>query len=228
MITLDKKPKICEKCGKKYIQKSLNQKLCGSRKDKFSCSFLEHKEYTKLYLRKNKDRLAILNKEWTIKNRDRINERRRKPKKEKVNRSVNELRKMGNLRNKKYYLLNKNRLNKEKNLKTQSRIKSDIGYKLMIRMRYRLWMALKGKQKKERTKNLIGCSIEDLKIYIEKQFKEGMTWNNYGSKGWTIDHIIPLSSVDLNNKEELKKVCHYSNLQPLWNYENSKKGAKIL
>jgi hypothetical protein len=61
---------------------------------------------------------------------------------------------------------------------------------------------------------------------MEKQFKNEMTWENYGFYGWHIDHIIPLSSA--KNEEELYKLCHYTNLQPLWAKENLSKGAKIL
>jgi len=52
-----------------------------------------------------------------------------------------------------------------------------------------------------------------------------MSWKNYGRKGWEIDHIIPLSSA--TTKEELIKLCHYTNLQPLWWWENLEKGNKI-
>jgi hypothetical protein len=51
-----------------------------------------------------------------------------------------------------------------------------------------------------------------------------MSWDNYGS--WHIDHIIPLSSA--KNIEEISKLCHYSNLQPLWASNNLSKGNKII
>jgi hypothetical protein len=54
-----------------------------------------------------------------------------------------------------------------------------------------------------------------------------MNWDNYGRKGWHIDHIKPLSSFDLTNKEQFKKACHYTNLQPMWYDENIKKEDKI-
>ena len=66
-------------------------------------------------------------------------------------------------------------------------------------------------------------SQED-KEHLENQFKEGMTWHNRSE--WHIDHIVPLSSA--NNEEELYKLCHYTNLQPLWAEENLKKSNKIL
>jgi hypothetical protein len=80
--------------------------------------------------------------------------------------------------------------------------------------------------KKNKTFDIVGCTPEFLKEHIEKQFKEGMSWDNYGFYGWHIDHIIPLSSAKTD--EELYKLCHYSNLQPLWANENLSKGSKIL
>ena len=80
--------------------------------------------------------------------------------------------------------------------------------------------------KKYKVINIIGCDLITLKEHIEKQFKDGMNWENYGLFGWHIDHIIPLSSA--KTEEELYKLCHYTNLQPLWAEENMKKGNKIL
>ena len=73
---------------------------------------------------------------------------------------------------------------------------------------------------------MVGMSSIEFKAYLEKQFKDGMSWENYGYRGWHIDHIIPISSA--NNEEELIKLCHYTNLQPLWAVDNFKKGSKII
>ena len=94
-------------------------------------------------------------------------------------------------------------------------------------IRARIYDVLKHGYKSDRTENLIGISIKELKTYLESQFKEGMTWENYGFYGWHIDHIKPLSSFDLNNPEEQKKAFHFTNLQPLWAKDNLKKHAKI-
>jgi len=54
-----------------------------------------------------------------------------------------------------------------------------------------------------------------------------MTWKNRSNKTWHIDHIIPLSRLNKNSSnEDIKKICHYSNLQPLWAEENIKKSNK--
>jgi len=80
------------------------------------------------------------------------------------------------------------------------------------------------KWKKEgKTEKLLGCNFEFGIKHIENLFTEGMNWGNYGK--WHIDHIIPLSSA--KNEEELTKLCHYTNLQPLWASDNIIKGKKF-
>jgi hypothetical protein len=80
-----------------------------------------------------------------------------------------------------------------------------------------------GRTKNKTTKELLGCEWEILKTHIESQFKDGMSWTN--KEEWHIDHIIPLASA--KTKQEILKLCHYSNLQPLLALDNLKKGSKI-
>lgn len=72
---------------------------------------------------------------------------------------------------------------------------------------------------------LVGCSPKELREWLEVQFEEGMTWENFG-KGegkWNIDHILPCAKFDLT-KENHQKVCfNYRNLRPLWEKENIQK-----
>ena len=82
------------------------------------------------------------------------------------------------------------------------------------------------KNKSLNTVDILGCTWEELKVYLESKFQEGMSWENYGRDGWHIDHIKPLSKFNLNNPDELKKACHYSNLQPLWAKDNLRKSNK--
>ena len=73
--------------------------------------------------------------------------------------------------------------------------------------------------------SIVGCdNWEILKNYIESMFIEGMTWENYGPNGWHVDHIIPLFTA--KTEEDIFKLCHYTNLQPLWAEDNLKKGKK--
>jgi hypothetical protein len=80
------------------------------------------------------------------------------------------------------------------------------------------------KSKRNKTFDIVGCSPYDLKEHLEKQFVSGMTWENRSE--WHIDHIIPLSSA--KTEDELYRLCHYTNLQPLWAEENLKKSNKII
>ena len=71
---------------------------------------------------------------------------------------------------------------------------------------------------------MVGCTPEFLKEYLEKQFKPGMTWQNYTRKGWHIDHRTPLDSA--KTPEDIEKLMHYTNLQPMWWRENIIKSNK--
>lgn len=73
--------------------------------------------------------------------------------------------------------------------------------------------------------DLIGCTMDDFKKWISSQFKDGMSWENYGYNGWHIDHIRPCASFDLTKSEEQKRCFHYTNLQPLWAKPNRSKGS---
>ena len=109
----------------------------------------------------------------------------------------------------------------------KKRLKNDICFKLKFTLYNRLRMALKGNSKKGSAVKDLGCSVQELKIHLEKQFKEGMNWGNYGFRGWHIDHIIPMSFFDLTDQEQLLKAVHYTNLQPMWAKENWAKGMKL-
>lgn len=110
--------------------------------------------------------------------------------------------------------------------------KNNLSKNLLWRIKHNLNTRMIGlvsihtKKGKDRTLQIIGCTIEELKLYLEKQFKDGMSWGNYGHKKgqWSIDHIIPCCNFDLMKDEDRKKCFHYSNIQPLWNNKNSGKG----
>ena len=72
---------------------------------------------------------------------------------------------------------------------------------------------------------IIGCSKDDLRKHLESKFKDGMTWKNYG-KHWHIDHIVPL--ISSKSVKQIKRLCHWTNLQPLTAFENISKGSKLV
>lgn len=112
------------------------------------------------------------------------------------------------------------------NVRSKERYKTDPLYKLKITARVRLYEILTRYKYPKRGSifHYLGCDVNTLKTHLELQFKEGMSWDNYGK--WHVDHIMPLSSA--KNEEELIKLFHYTNLQPLWGEENLAKSNKIL
>lgn len=108
-----------------------------------------------------------------------------------------------------------------------TRYKTDPLYALQMTCRRRILcaMAKGGYKKSTKTESLLGCTFEEFKIYLEAKFLPGMAWENRGLHGWHIDHIVPLSSA--KDREEMERLCHYSNMQPLWAKDNHSKGAKM-
>jgi hypothetical protein len=97
--------------------------------------------------------------------------------------------------------------------------------KLVDSQRSRLRKAIKQVKKSDKTMNLIGCSAIELKDYLESLFTDGMNWDNYGYRGWHVDHIRPCASFDLSDPEQQEECFHYTNLQPLWAKDNYAKGS---
>ena len=106
-------------------------------------------------------------------------------------------------------------------------MKIDPEFKMLCKLRSQVSSQIrkyKGK-KCNSTVKLLGCSIKNFKKHMELQFKNGMTWENYGK--WHIDHIKPCSLFDLTKPEDQRKCFHYTNLQPLWAKDNIVKGNKF-
>lgn len=108
----------------------------------------------------------------------------------------------------------------------QKKRKTDISERLSLRLRHRLYFALLKNIEANRAVRDLGCSIAEFKAYIEAQFLPGMSWDNHDFYGWHLDHIRPLASFDLTNREELRLACYYTNYQPLWAKDNLRKGAR--
>lgn len=77
--------------------------------------------------------------------------------------------------------------------------------------------------KNTKTYNILGCTFAEFSQYIEQQFLEGMTWQNYGH--WEYDHKIPLSWA--TTEQEILALNHYTNFQPLWKEDNRSKNNKF-
>ncbi|MFZ3132873.1 MAG: hypothetical protein WA125_17645 [Desulfosporosinus sp.] len=93
--------------------------------------------------------------------------------------------------------------------------------KIARNIRSRIIHVLQGRIKSSSTLKLLGCTIEELKLYLESLFKDGMNWDNYGKRnGWQIGHVRPCASFNLSNPQQQKECFRYANLQPLWAIDN--------
>jgi hypothetical protein len=96
-----------------------------------------------------------------------------------------------------------------------------------IRRRINWFLQHRGSAKSASTEQLLGCSFETLRLHLEVQFKEGMTWDNFGVNGWHVDHKLPISMFDLRSEKMQKIAFNFQNLQPLWRQDNLAKSDKI-
>lgn len=123
-----------------------------------------------------------------------------------------------------------NRDNKEKrNARLRgwcsSRLLTNLRYKMRKNLTTRIWWAMRAKEcKSENVLKLLGCTVDELKDQLQKQFLLGMSWENYGE--WHIDHIRPCASFDLIDPAQQRACFNFKNLQPLWAKDNLSKGAK--
>ena len=131
---------------------------------------------------------------------------------------------------KSYYIKNKIKINKRIGIISNIRYKTDVNFKILKILRSRFRIAIKSKNdiKSKQTLEILGCSLEEFKKYLELKFKKGMSWENNTLKGWHMDHIKPCSSFDLTDPKQQQECFHYTNIQPLWWYENLEKHCKIL
>jgi hypothetical protein len=104
---------------------------------------------------------------------------------------------------------------------------TNLNYHIAWNLRAKVRMALHGRAKTASTLNLLGCSLDDFIRHLESLFTFGMTWENYGLRGWHIDHKRPCASFDLSQPAQQRACFHYTNLQPLWAFDNLSKGNRI-
>lgn len=173
-------------------------------------------EYRKRYRQEHKEKLTRQINQWFVDNKDENREYRKKQRMRWNKLNADKIREYG-------VGYRRNNLERHREYE-KSRLKSDPLFKLAKSLRSRLRLALKAKSwhKDNHFKEYIGCTESELKVHLEKQFQPEMTWENHGK--WHIDHIIPLSSAA--TPEELYKLCHHTNLQPLWAQDNLKKQDK--
>lgn len=129
--------------------------------------------------------------------------------------------------NARYYLENRESIIRRDSARKVERRRRDHGFKLLSNLRTRLYLAVRRSRvrKTERTLTLVGCSPQKLLTHLESQFSGGMSWENYGQ--WHVDHKRPCASFNLSDPEQQRACFHYTNLQPLWEKDNLRKGARL-
>jgi hypothetical protein len=201
---------------------------------------LEIKEYNKEYREKNKENIkkySIENKEnkkiymkiYIEENKLKIKENKKEYDKEYYQNNKE--------KSKEYYQNNKEKIKEYRKInkehfkqyyKKYQKNKKEIDYlyKLTHNIRSLILKSIKkqGYSKNTKTYQILGCTYEEFKKHLERQFKIGMNWNNQGL--WHLDHIIPVSLA--KDEAELLRLNHYTNFQPMWAIENISKGNKII
>jgi hypothetical protein len=203
--------KICSKCK---IEKNIFEfNKNKSQKDGFAnvCKIC-CKEINSVYYNKNKDKFV----KYAIDNKDKIKSRI------KVWRFENQERLSEY--SKQYKKQNKEYCSKYHTQYYKKRRSEDSLFKFKSNIRNLISMSIKkqGFSKKSKTYEYLCCNIDEFKVHIEKQFTEGMNWNNQGE--WHLDHIKPISLA--NTEQEVIELNHYTNFQPLWAKDNIKKSNK--
>lgn len=208
------KEKLCKKCDLVLSVEMFSKAKQNTDGLLGHCKICQKKERNFYYLC-NKEALDNKNKEWKKNNKDKVSIMN------KASRSKNPE------AWKTWYEKNKEKHVKKNSEYFKNRLINDENFAITIKLRNRINAAFysRGIRKKTKTTELLGCSIQELKIHIEKKFQEGMKWDNRGE--WHIDHIKPCASFDLTKESEQKLCFHFSNLQPLWATDNIKKGSKI-
>lgn len=233
--------KICKRCEEEknincfdFTYKTLNKEI---KTLKASCKICL-KLYNKKYAKDNKDRKLYLQRVWRENNPDKVKENRRKSYIRNKEYELDSHRKYVIENKEKISTYNKNFKIKNKDILNKKRVKrfnEDRIYKLstIIRNSIKSSFIKSGYSKKSKTYEILGVSSDEFRIYLESKFESWMSWDNHGkyngefNYGWDIDHILPLSSA--KSEEELYKLNHYTNLQPLCSKINRdiKKGKLI-
>lgn len=219
---MDCKEKICSKCKKlkalSLFGKDKNNKQYGLKSRCKGCESIA----TRAYQLKNLEKVRAYDKQYRIKNKEQL-----LLKAKEYSKRYYKLKDKTKIREyqRNYRLKHKDKVQEYFRNYHLKRGNIDFSFRLLKNLRSRLYNALKGKNKSKKILNLIGCSIQELIKYLEVQFVNGMSWDNYGK--WHVDHRIPCSSFDLTKEAEQLKCFHFSNLQPLWAIDNLRKSDII-
>jgi hypothetical protein len=195
----------CKECQKKYRETNKQKKKQYREANKEKVS----KQQKKYYLA-NKEKALEYNKQYYLANKEKLtkqNKQYKEANKEKI---------------KQYLQSNKEKLNQyyKKRHSTDSIFKFKFNVRNLIKNSFKRT----NHRKATRTEQILGCSLDFFKVYISNQFQKGMSLDNHGK--WHLDHIIPLATA--TTEEDVIRLNHYTNFQPLWADDNLKKSNKII
>jgi hypothetical protein len=216
--------KVCCKCKEEKNTSEFGKSKNSKDGLGYSCKKCNNKRSVE-YRKNNPEKVLELTRNWTAKNPEWVYNRHKKWRNE--NRElVNEIKQNWLNKNPEKRKQYRENYKPRKREQRKERRDTDPIFNLTNRMRCRLvkYLTILNITKTNKTFEIVGCTPEFLKEHLEKQFTDGMTWENRNK--WHIDHIVPLSSA--KTEDELYKLCHYTNLQPLWAEENMKKSNKII
>lgn len=208
--------KKCTKCKSSKIESSFHKDK-STKDGRVSICKQCKSEYRKAYYQKDPEKFRDYSRDWHKEHPD-LSKEIQKRKREKNPDYYKKKRK-------EQYWSDPDTAKEQNKNYARERARLDPVYRLKLRCRKRIWAAFKegGYSKRSTSFDLIGCDINKLMRHIESQFKPDMSWDNYGQ--WHVDHIIPLASA--KNEDDVQRLCHYTNLQPLWAEENIRKGARV-
>ena len=198
-------------------RKAHPQKVAASKKRCYEAKKDEYADKRKRYYIQNRERILIQCSKYRAANRSKVRARDRAYKK--ANREIL------NKKQLEYQKREAERINEYSRDYVKKRRKTDKLYALQtnMRSRFKFELAKRGETKWLKVNDYLGCSWIELRAHLEAQFSDGMNWDNYGE--WHVDHIVPLAMA--SDKEQLVELCHYTNLRPLWAFDNISKGAKL-
>jgi hypothetical protein len=169
-----------------YKLKNRGDVLSGYSANCIPCQKDKNKESQRRYKINNSDKRNEYIKKWRQDNKEDI----------KLKKSI-------------YYKNNKEKIIEQVGLYQKERMKTDSLYKLTRGIRSLILVSFKNQftEKSKRTQEILGCTYEEFKIYLEEQFDENMNWDNLGTH-WQIDHILPINSFDFNDKSQINICFH--------------------
>ncbi len=186
------------------------EKRRASDRARYARNAEKNRERRRKYVLNNKEKVAEAKRKWWVNNRERLLEYHSQYRES----NADKLRENARTRSREF----------TKRKQSGTMTDTDMNNHLARTLRGRLRQAIKNNYKGGSAVTSLGCSIAELKEYLETLMTSDMTWENHGTV-WHIDHILPLAAFNLENSEEVDIACHFTNLQPLSCFDNISKGC---